>query len=189
MADKLQIPYDVQFAGPEVIAHFLSMVQAGESPRFAEMLALQKAPAANTDREFFSGRNTLGQQFDGDDRGLATVLRAAKRHGFTPSRNDIYEPGLCRPEVGQGDPQAFISSSDGRGEVKRRVERLGWAADGLVKSKGGMSREKEGNPLAKKLAANLLPKAINKTPELARASKSEQYAELVRRHGRHKKGL
>jgi hypothetical protein len=185
---EITIPHDVLQAGQAACDHFVRMINAGESERMAEMLALRSPPSAYTDREFFAGRHTLAQQFAGDDRGLATLLRAAKRNGYTPRATDVYEPGLCRNEVGQGDPQAFIPSSEGRGKATRILEARGSSAYGAVKLRGGSSREKDDRPIADDCINRLLKKAVAQDPSLAKASKRDQKAEMIRRHSKTTKG-
>ncbi len=174
MNGMLTVPQDVIDAGQDAVEHFVVMVNKGESPRVAEMCALQKAPGVQGDQGFFEGRHTLDQQFAGDERGLATVLRSAKRHGFTPRYTDVYEPGLCRPEVGQGDPQAFVSATDGRSHANKLRDQM--LADTPQNRKAPVR-------MGKNLTEKFIKKATAKDPSFARLNKSDQRAEVIRRHG------
>ena len=173
-APEIVVPNDVCDAGRDAIEHYIAMINAGESRNMAEMCALQRAPGVQGDLGFFEGRHTLAQQFAGDERGLNTLLRSAKRHGFTPRYTDVYEPGLCRPEVGQGDPQAFISPTDGRSHAMKIREKM--------LSDEPQNRKKPVR-LANSLTEKFVKKATAKDPSFARLNKHDQRAEVVRRHG------
>ena len=177
---KQTLPAEIAAASPAVVALYRQCLANGCTERFATMLALQAPPKANTDREFFAGRHNLGQQFAGDRRGLRSVLRGAKKRGFKPPADAIYEPGLARF---QGDPEAFIPASGGRGYVKKLLETRGWESEGAVKVRASGSREQDAVALAPDLAKQMLPGVLEKDPKLKRASRREQLAEVARRHG------
>ena len=101
----------------------------GQSHNLAEMVCLQKGPGLDTDDIFFSGQGTLDQQF-GSEKHINRHVATAKKHGYKPSPNDVYYPGLARF---QGDPEAFVSRSQGRSYIKKLCEKRGWACEGGVK--------------------------------------------------------
>lgn len=130
----MNIPRDVQQRGPQAISRYKAMIAKGESPMLAEMLACQTAPKAETDRELFAGRGTLADQFKGRPQVLAHHIRQARKEGYNPSPNDVYESGLADHP---GHHKAFISPSGGRGQAKKRLEEMntGTHDDGIVRVK------------------------------------------------------
>ena len=147
----MKFTYDIQNSTKTIKSCYSKLIKRGVSQRLAEMLALRKAPRCMTDDVFYGGQ-TLAQQFGNNASGLEQVTKAAKKHGYVPNSNDRYESGLCRPEVGMGDPQAFVPASGGRGYVKRLLENRGWEglSDGAVTVK---YREPEKDP--RKTAAEI----------------------------------
>lgn len=93
----------------------------GNSDTFAAMLAMRRSPGVDTDDVFFSGIHHLGHQM-GDDQALNYVNAHIKVTGKKPPEGAMYMPGLARF---QGDPQAFVSRSDGRTYIKRLIESRG----------------------------------------------------------------
>ena len=87
---------------------------AEQKAAFVEMLALRSPPGADTDTAHYAGMGTLDKQYKGDERYLAQITANAKRHGYNPSIHDVYDPTLVRPEVGPGDPEAFVKTTGGR---------------------------------------------------------------------------
>lgn len=117
--------------------------EEGESPRFAEMVALQAPPRCMTDREFFEGMGTLDSQF-GDPLYKKLILDKAKSKGFVPGAHDVYLSSLARFP---GDPEAFVPPTGGRGHIRKICEQRGWAHEGVVTVKG---RNDAPNPLDSK---------------------------------------
>lgn len=139
----MKLPPDIADASPEVQKHYRSMVRKGTAPLLAEMLALRAAPRCLTDAVAGEGFHTLGQQFEGGAAGkqaLQHLVRCAKRHGYTPSASDHYDPFLARFT---GDPEAFYKAEGMRGHIKKVCEKRGWSNDSVVKVKG---REPESDP-------------------------------------------
>lgn len=106
-------------------AFYLAMRLDGVGHRLAEMLALQRPPQSNTDREFLMGRCN-GSQFEGREREGDLYRSVAEAHGQDVS-GKVYLGGLARFP---GDPEAWVS---GKGDVERVLDRRGWGCDGLVK--------------------------------------------------------
>lgn len=162
-------------------ALYMKIRRGGASHRFADMVACQRGPGLMTDSVFFAGMPKLGDQFRNDVQ-LAKVLKIAKKHGYSPNVNDVYEPGLARF---QGDPEAFVPPSGGRGYIRRLCEKRGWACDGAVKVE---HRQPLSDPLDKpvKLAEDLVQghmrEAIAKDPGLRKKPK-ELREKIIAKHG------
>lgn len=180
------MPHDIATAHSAVQSHYLDLLRRGNSPMLAEMLALRRAPGAKTDREFLAGRGTLADQI-GDSAQLQAIVAAAKRQGYTPGANDVYDPGLARR---MGDPEAFIPAHDARGHVRRVCEARGWAAHGMVEVKGRQpDQEPENCRLAPDLIEERMRHMVADNPELACTDKAELAAEIVEKHGMPAKGV
>ena len=108
----------------------------GSTHAMAAMVASQKAPKALTDREFFSGTGTLGQQFE--QRYVDDIVYAARQKGYNPSPNDVYMRTLAREP---GDPEAFVPPTGGRNHIRRVCESRGLPCEGAVNVKAGPQKE------------------------------------------------
>lgn len=97
---------ECQAAGSRVFAAFEQMVAAGNSPRFAAMLALQSPPGAkNTDRTFCEGqRGRMDRMSKVNRRAVEKQLR---QKGFDPG-NRFHISGLGPPT----DPKAWVTCAD-----------------------------------------------------------------------------
>jgi len=143
IATKYTVPMDIQNRGPDCVERFCQMVQAGQSPRLAEMLALQEPPRCMTDAVYFDGLPKLGDQFRHDPVMLRSRLKELKqKYNFTPSSDSHYDYSLARFP---NDPEAYVGPTDGISYIKKTVERRGWASEGVVTAQ---AREPESDPHA-----------------------------------------
>lgn len=135
-----------------------------------------------TDREYMQGRGDLETQL-GDD--VRRVVRAARRHGYKPSRHDTYEPGLARFP---GDPEAFVPHDSPRGYVQRLCAKRGISADGRgIKIKGTPRlTEKPPVKIAPAVVADRMRVAVMDNPDLAHSPKKlkELRNEIIQRQGK-----
>ena len=69
-----------------------------------------------TDREYFRGQGTLLDQFTGEEHILEAHIKQAKKDGYTPGINDVYNPMIANKP---GDGKAFVPPTGGRGHIKR----------------------------------------------------------------------
>jgi putative FmdB family regulatory protein len=107
------------------------------------LVRLIGVPAIRTSTTSFSGRGTLLQQFDGDEKEAGRVVAAARKQGYNPSIYDIYEPCLADR---CGDPKAFLPQSDPIGKLKQVCETTGRGAEGRgvsIKSKAAREPRKK----------------------------------------------
>jgi len=123
-------------------ANYAQMRMNGSEHKFAEMISLQKSPGLQTDAIFFSGHRTLYDQF-GSQKHLDRFVNTSKAHGFTPNAHAKYFPELARF---QGDPEAYVTRSQGRSYIRKLCEQRGWECQGDVKV---AKREPESDPLAR----------------------------------------
>lgn len=168
--------YDEIYA--EAISH-------GASPLFADMLASRSPPGGMTDSVAVSGIGTLANQFQGK-RGeiqLQKIIAAAKKRGYTPNPNDIYQPGLASSV---GDPLAFCPSGAGyRHHVKKVCELRGVVPlEADIKVNRRQYREEPKSvPLAEKLIREYTPKVLEADPALQRKKPQEVREAVIAKHG------
>ena len=143
--------------------------------RLNEILESRQFPGLHTDDTFLSGRGSLSKQL-----GTQTqqVVNAAKRHGYTPGVNDVYEPQLARFP---GDPRAFLKHGSARGQVRRVCEAEGMSCSGSVNVKG-RKVEAPPVPLGDDIVRDFV--ASKGDSALAAASLSDQRIEAVKVHGK-----
>lgn len=164
-----------------ILMTYLELREQGQSHRWAAMCACQKPPGSKTEREFFAGRHTLAQQFEGNDGQLNAIVAAARRKGFEPSANMIYDSTLADD---LGDPKAFISPGGGTTELRRKVEFAGKGCDGAVKIKAREpERPIEAGPLAPDLVQEIIEQKIQQNPDLARVDRRDLVADVREKHG------
>lgn len=184
--DEYFIEFSQQIMRPGVTrgAVYVQMRFNGNTHKFADMIASQRGPGVDTDAVFFSGHRTLYEQF-GSQKHLNRHLGHAAESGFKPGLHDKYFPELARY---QGDPEAFVSRSQGRSYIKKLCEKRGWAIEGAVNVK---SREPSEDPLAYEncvpIADDLIQGRINnmarKDPSVLRRSRKDLRREIIEKHG------
>ncbi len=122
-----------------------------------------------TATRWLSQHGTLLDQFGDTPTGrqnLAARVAVAKRHGYHPSANDVYDPTVA---TAPGHPSGFLSHTDPAGHV-RRVQ-----AEQGVGAEGGLAKAPTPSPiaspplvpLAADIADNLTDRAIKADPGLA----------------------
>jgi hypothetical protein len=142
---------DSQIADNEVMLLFyFSQRLEGVAHAWAAMTACQQSASAVTDRELFENIGTLDKQFSGEggEAQLNHLASIARSHGYNPGIHDMYSSALARFE---GDPEAFIPATGGRGHIKAICEQRNWSCDGMVKTNADLSRHEEGTPSGKHL--------------------------------------
>ena len=162
-------------------ALYMRLRRTGQTHRFAEMVACQAGPGLMTDSVFFAGLPKLQDQFANDTQ-REKVLATAQRHGYTPNPNDVYEPGLARF---QGDPEAFVPPTGGRGYIRRLCERRGWGCNGAVEvqhSEPIRDPMEQSIPLAESIVKRRMREAIQKDPSSGR-NKKKLRESIIAKHG------
>lgn len=123
----MELPFDIQDASPSVQAHYRKMVEAGQSPRFAEMIALGVAPAVRgSDRGFMEGQMNNEQLDDMPKIQAQKMAAAAKAAGINIS-GKRYISGLADRKLKWRDPEAWVGGIDDMKRVaaKRRLHLTG----------------------------------------------------------------
>ena len=175
--------YPIVSDHPPVQSHYEKCRRSGTSHSLAEMLAFRQPPASRTDVEFFRGRKTLRDEYDGTDEDFKELIDSSGRHGYKPGTNDVYLPTIARFH---GDPEAFIQPTGGRSQYRRQVEKLGVSCQDL----GTRHRQPETDPMesAPKLSAGIIREEAARLavaePDLVRRTDAiELRDEIIHRHG------
>ena len=180
----IDLPPDSAKAHPSRQAFYQVMIEKGESPLLAEMLALQQAPQINTDDTWFARFGDLEDQFKGDARGLKQITDAAQEHGHTPNPNSVYYSGLA---AFPGDPKAFITHAP-QGHIRSVCEERGHGSRGLVNVK---AREPESDPLdvsfiADDISDRIIQDWAETDPDITRKHSLTELREKVNAEHAHK---
>ena len=105
-------------------ARYRAMVEAGESPRMAEVLAYRAFPGLKTDSVFNRGRCN-GNQF-AQSPWLGDYYRGVAEGRGVSTTGKTY---LAQLAEFPGDPMAWVSN---RGDVERVCRERGYSCDGAV---------------------------------------------------------
>ncbi len=148
---------------PSQIEFYNQCIRNGCTPKFAEMLTYQQPPGVVTDATFVAAakertiRHVINNGTYADRMLMRKTLAAARKQGYKPNPNDIYEPQLAKKP---GDPAAFIPAGNARGHVKAVCEARGMACEGSVNVR---HRQPEHDPLGapKGLAEDLISEKVD----------------------------
>lgn len=172
-----ETPPEVLAAGPRAVSHYQKMVADGETPRFAEMCALQQPPGVKgTDRAYMEGRYN-NQQLDkmptDHARNIATL---ARRAGISIS-GKYYAAGLA-DHRGPADPAAWV---DGTSDVTRVARERNLTVSGAVEHQGVAQPRPKSKPLSERLTKELMARERRDHRNM---SKGELREMVVEKYGR-----
>lgn len=137
----------------------------GVTPMMADMLASRQGPGLKTDTTIWGGAGTLDSQFKNNQPHLKLITEAAKKAGYTPNPNYVYQPALAEF---LGDPKAFVPPSEGNSHVRKVCEERGWGCEGAVKIKTPQGPPPKPVKLAESLIREGVTKMVTDNPDLAR---------------------
>ncbi len=175
--DEQSIPLSVRLAGDDAVLHYLKMIEAGQTPRFAEMCAVQQAPAVKgADRTFMEGRYN-NQQLDRMPKDHAqNIVALAKRAGISIS-GKYYASGLA-DHRGPADPAAWV---DGAADIKKVAAMRNLSVSGAVEHQGVPQPRPKSKPLSERLTKELMAREKADHPTM---SKGELREMVVDKYGR-----
>ena len=166
---KTELPHDIANASTEVQRHYLKCIAAGQSPRFAEMVALQQPPGTKgTDRAFLEGRNNQEWLDDMPKRQANYILKEAKAAGISTA-GKVYMSGLA-DKRGWCDPSAWISDVS---DIKKVAKARNLQVRGIVDIDAEQAPPKRVD-LNPKIARELAKKERKKSPGLSKAEATER---------------
>jgi hypothetical protein len=177
------LPPDIATAPHGVQQHYLKMLKDGQSPRFAEMAALQKPPGTKgTDRAFMQGR--LAQEWMNNlpkpqaDR----MIREASAAGINTSGR-FYMGGIADKRA-HLDPEAWVDST---ADVLRVAKKRDLEVHGIVDyvpPQKGPPKEIDINP---SILREHVRKEMKADPKLKRGEAIEKVKERIVPHWKRKK--
>lgn len=189
MEIQINIPADIEAAGPDVIEHYLSLIDSGQSASFAGIIAMRKTPGLKTDSAMVAAQNqerggaTLADQFRGNENLLQYRIQQARKNGYEPKATDFYNSSMARFP---GDPRAFTGASQSIGDIKRDMARTG---DGLaVGDRVIQAQETDVAPeppkkLAEHIVTRIQKQRIEADPGLAHKDQRELRSQIKDEHG------
>lgn len=180
---KTELPTEIANASMEVQRHYLKCIADGQSPRFAEMVALMQPPGTRgTDRAFLEGKNNQEWLGDMPKRQANYILKEAKAAGISTT-GKVYMSGLA-DKRGWCDPQAWISDVS---DIKRVAKARNLQVRGIVDidSTDEPNQRAELNP---RIARELAKKEIKKSPKLSMREALEKVKAKHVPHWKKKKG-
>lgn len=160
---------------------YAAAIANGSSPAFADMLASRQAPqAGGGDTTYFKGRGTLAQQFEGVEDQLDYLTKTAKRKGYSPGVNDVYESALASFP---GDPAAFVPPSGGVTHIKNVCEERNLSCSGAFKRTSVKHDPVDDKPfIDKKIYKRLAKKMVSENPELSKKGRREVKEAVYNKH-------
>lgn len=177
-----ELPYDIAVARDDVKAHYRRMVAAGQSPRFAEMAALQKPPGTRgTDRAFMEGRLN-NEQFASMNNPLARrILREAKAAGISTS-GKFYMGGLADRRA-HLDPKAWVDSVS---DIKRVAQERDLHVQGIVEYTPPEKPPAKSKDIAPDILREQVRKEIQRNPSLKRQDAIDRVKDRIVPHWKKK---
>lgn len=181
MTDEL--PYDIATAGSDVQAHYRKLIAAGQSPRFAEMAALQKPPGTRgTDRALMQGRLNNEQFGDMNSPLARRMLREARAAGISVS-GKFYMGGLA-DKRGHLDPKAWIDSV---GDIKRVAQERDLHVQGIVEYTPPEKPPKKSVDIAPDILRDQVRRELKANPKLSRGEATERIKDRIVPHWKKKR--
>ena len=163
------MPPEILSAEPEIQHFYLKMIAEGQTPRWAEMCALQQAPGVSgSDRTFMEKRNNQ-EWLDGLPKRQANyIIKEAKASGIDIT-GKYYMSGLA-DKRGWCDPKAWVS---GRDDVLRVAKERNLEVTGAVNHKPVADLPPQKTDLNPRILRELTRKELSKNPSLTKKQAEE----------------
>jgi hypothetical protein len=162
-ASTMELPYEIANSSREVQEHYARMIADGQTPRFAEMAALQQAPGTRgTDRTLMEGRCDGSWLDKLPKRQAQWMLREARSAGIS-TVGKYYMSGLADSR-GHKDPSAWIDSVE---DIRRVAKARNLSVQGIV-SVEGVPEPPKRVPLNKKLVNEMARSMMAKDASLTK---------------------
>lgn len=169
-----ELPASIALASREVQQMYLRMLSEGQTPRFAEMCALQQPPGVKgTDRAFMQGRSNQQWLDDMPADHAARILREARESGISVSGR-YYMSGLA-DKRGHRDPAAWVDSV---GDIQRVARERNLTVQGIVDHKGVAMPPPKKKRLSERLTKQMMQAEREKNPALK--MKDKDLREMVK---------
>lgn len=150
------------------------MLSEGQTPRFAEMCALQQPPGVKgTDRALMQGRSNQEWLDDMPKDHADRLLREARQSGINVS-GKFYMSGLA-DKRGHRDPAAWIDSVQ---DIRRVARERNLTVQGIVDCKGAPVDPPKKKRLSERLTKHMMAAERAKDPGLK--MKDRELREMVK---------
>lgn len=183
MEANIELPPEIAAASPAVQAHYVRMVEDGQTPRFAAMCALQQPPGTRgSDRAFMQGR-LAGEWLNNLPRKQADwLVRSARAAGINTS-GKFYMGGIA-DKRGWKDPEAWVDST---ADILRVAKKRDLEVHGIVDyvpPQKGPPKEVDINP---RILREHVREEMRKDPKLKRGEAIEKVKDRIVPHWKRKK--
>jgi hypothetical protein len=170
----MNIPWEVERAGPEAIRVFKESISSGATEKFATMCAVRIAPGTKgSDRAFMEGRMNNQQLDDMPEIMARRMARDAKAAGINISGKH-YVGGIADGRAWK-DPEAWVSNND---DVKKVAEKRNLSVSGSVNHNG-----RQVSPERKQLSETIIRKEMKNEKKLhPKADKKELRQRVINKH-------
>lgn len=159
---KDELPVSIAAASNEVQQMYLRMLSEGQTPRFAEMCALQQPPGVKgTDRAFMQGRSNQQWLDDMPKDHAQRLLREARQAGINVSGR-FYMSGLA-DKRGHLDPAAWVDSVQ---DIKKVAKQRNLTVQGIVDQKGDAVPPPKPKLLSDRLTRKMMREERQRNPGL-----------------------
>jgi len=124
---KDDLPIGMMDQPQHILNRYWAMVEAGESPRLAEMLAVRKGPQLETATNYLVGLPRLETTMPAYAK---KVRQQARKAGISLTDDSKYN-GTLADSRGGADPNAWIHPGDGKDKVRQHIRNVGGACETL----------------------------------------------------------
>lgn len=179
MLSEIDIHPDVVAAGKGL--RYLELVSMGNSPRMAEVFALQSPPGIGiTNSQYLQDQNRWGtsilDRMNGNHRAVETLRKGLAKNGYKLKSDDHY---ISTAANGRHDPMAIVNEHQTFKELEARV---------AAKAKAEKPTPK-GCRLSPTIVERIRQREISANPDVAHKDQQEVVANIIDKHGSRAKGV
>ena len=173
---ELDVPYDVQEAGKTEF--FLNCVARGETPRMAELLAMQQPPGIGiTTAVFLQDQRRHGSsilaQYKNKPAMVERLRKDLAKNGYRLKSDDQYIATAARPGM-SGDPQAIVNETQDHKTLERTLKE---------RNERNVGTPKIVHRLNPKIVERIRRRKIAENPDLAHKNQAELRESIIDKHG------
>mgnify|MGYP003386782982 FL=1 len=162
--------------GPDCLAFYDRLIDEGNNPGFAAMLAMRKpCGTKGTERAFLEGSHHWADKLNSDNAEY--ILGAAKKAGI-PTAGKVYKGGLGRPD----DALAWVSTID---DVKAACKKKGYSCEGAVSYKAP-ERQFKKKRMGEDVVQDYMAREVEKDPSIPHSKKKMKNlrSQVIEKHSK-----
>lgn len=162
---------------PETVGEcYFRLLEEGEHPNWAEMIALQSAPVIGGDHAYLQDQNRHGMyiedRYAGQPKELDALRKGLRANGYELKPTDHYIPTAAQKP---NDPGAVVNETQSFSDLKKRVAER--------QSRLRNEKPEKMHRLNPRLQETIRQREIALNPDLAKRDPVEHRAEIVEKHG------